>query len=104
MTWINEPRPLIHQLLLMAERENSPKSKLFGIVACLKTGLAESSHPIDQHGQAQCHFRFSSLIINPRWEQMFVQPLRGDMHINKNPLLGGSLEAGIQVFLLTVAT
>jgi hypothetical protein len=75
----------------MAKSANSPKSKLFGIVACLKTGLAEFSHPLDQCSQARCHFQVPPLIINVRWKQMLARPLVEDVHINKK-LLGRTIE------------
>jgi hypothetical protein len=55
-----------HQLtcgldLPVAERVNPSKSKFFSAVACLKTSLAELSHPLDQHCKTQCYFRFPRL-------------------------------------------
>jgi hypothetical protein len=64
--WIGKPRTLVSHLLPAAERENPPKSKLFGTVACLKTNLAEFSHPLNQCSQVWCYFRFPPLINNMR--------------------------------------
>jgi hypothetical protein len=47
---IGKPRALICQFLLMVKRANPSKSKLFGVVACPKTGIVEFSHPLDQSG------------------------------------------------------
>jgi hypothetical protein len=44
---IIEPWTLICQLFAVAERANSPKSKLFDAVACLKTDVAEFSHLLE---------------------------------------------------------
>jgi hypothetical protein len=86
---------------------NPSKSKFFGAVAYLKTGLVEFSHPLDQHCQLRCHFRFSLLIFNLQREQMLVHPMGEDVHINKKPLSGGAFLAapkgGVQVFLPMVA-
>jgi hypothetical protein len=83
MAWIVEPWAFIRQLVLVTERVNSLKSKLFGAVVCLKTGVAEFSHPLDQSGQARCHLRLSSLVVNEQRKQMSVCPLRGNVHINQ---------------------
>jgi hypothetical protein len=89
----------------MPDRVNPLESKLFSAVACPKTGVVEFNHPLDQCSQARCYFKFSSLVIN---EQMLVHPLGENVHINKKPLLGGTLPAtpdgGVQVLLLAVAT
>jgi hypothetical protein len=92
----------------MLERVNSSKSKFFGTVACLMTGITEFSHPFDQGGQARCHLRLSSLIIDERWKQMPVRPLSENMNINQEPpsrgILPGALEGGIDVILSVAAT
>jgi hypothetical protein len=91
---------------LTAVRMNPSKSKLFDAVTCLKTGLAELNHQINQCVQACYHLKFSPLIIN-RWrEKMCVHPLRVNLHINKEPLSGGAflaaLESGIHVLFPAV--
>jgi hypothetical protein len=122
---IVEPRTLKCQLFPMAERANSSKSKFFDAVACLKIGAAEFSHPLDRSSQvwchlwlsplvvnkrpkARCHLWLSSLVVNKRLKQMYVHPLRGNVHISQQPPLGrpspGALEGGIDIFLSTVVT
>jgi hypothetical protein len=66
----------------MTKGVNPPKSKLFGIVACPKTGVAELSHPLDQSSQARCYLQLSPLLVNVWQEQMPIHPLRLDVHIN----------------------
>jgi hypothetical protein len=87
---------------------NLLKSELFGVVACLKTSVAEFNHPLDQSSQARCQFLLSPLVVNERWEQRFVCPLRSNMHINQEPPLGRTpprtLEGGIDIFLSTAVT
>jgi hypothetical protein len=99
---------LICQLFLATERANSPKSKFFDAVACPNTGVVEFSHLPDQSSQAWCHLRLSLLVVNERWEQMPIHPLRGNVDINQEPPLGrpslGALEGGIDIFLSTVVT
>jgi hypothetical protein len=108
MVWIVEPRALIHKLLPVTKRKNPPKSKLFGIVACPKAGIAKFSHLFDQSGQTWCHLQLFLLVIYKWQKQMSVHPLRGNMHINLQPSLGrtslGALEGGIDIFLSTMAT
>jgi hypothetical protein len=92
----------------VAKRANTPKSKLFGAVACLKTDVAEFSHPFDQSGQAWCNLRLSPLVVNKQWKKMFVHPLRRNMHVNKKPSSGGTplatFESRIKVTLPAIAT
>jgi hypothetical protein len=72
MAWIHKLRALVCQFLAVAERANPPKSKLFGAVACPKTGVMEFSHPLDKCSQARCHLQFSSLIVDMWQQQMLV--------------------------------
>jgi hypothetical protein len=47
-----------------ADGVNPPKSKLFSVVACPKTGVAEFSHPLNQttkRGVSFDSFRFLSI-------------------------------------------
>jgi hypothetical protein len=87
---------------------NPLKIKLFDAVACPKTDVAEFSHPLGQSGQAQCHLLLSLLVIDKRREQMSINPLRGNIHINQEPPLGRAppeaLEGGINVSLPMAAT
>jgi hypothetical protein len=107
MGWIGKMRAFICQFLPTVKRVNPPKCKLFEAVTRSKTGLAEFNYPIDQCLQAWCHLRFSPLINNHGREKMLVCTLGISVHINKEPLLGGTfpaaLESGIQVLLLVVA-
>jgi hypothetical protein len=48
----------------MAEGANSPKSKFFGAVARLESGLVEFSHPLDQCSQMWRHLRFAPLVLD----------------------------------------
>jgi hypothetical protein len=77
----------------VAERVNPSKSEFFSVMACLKIGVTEFSH---------------LLVIDERWEQMSIHPLRGNMHINQEPPSGGTspgtLEGGINVILPMAAT
>jgi hypothetical protein len=81
----------------VAKRANPPKSKLFGVVACLKTDIVEFSHPLGQCSQARCSFRFSPLVINKRREQMHVLPLEESVHINKKPLSESTFPVALKV-------
>jgi hypothetical protein len=105
---IVEPWALICQHIPVTKKANPPKSKLFDVVACPKTGVTEFSHPLDQSGHAMCHLRLSPLVMDKRREQMFVRPLRGNVHINQEPPLrrtpSGALEGYINVIFLTAAT
>jgi hypothetical protein len=94
---IGKPRALIRQLLPTAERANPLKSTFFSVVACLKTGLVELSHPLDQRCQARCYFSpLPALIINLMRKHMLVLPLWEDVHINKRPLSGGTFPAALE--------
>jgi hypothetical protein len=92
----------------VAKRVNSLKSILFNAVACLKIGVAEFSHLLDQSSQAQCHFLLFPLIVNERQEWMSIHSLRSNVHINQEPPSGrtppGALEDGIDIFLSMVST
>jgi hypothetical protein len=48
----------------MAKGVNSPKMKLFNVVAHLESGLAEFGHALDQSGQAVVHRQFVLLILD----------------------------------------
>jgi hypothetical protein len=95
------------QFLPTAKGVNPSKGKLFDIVTCLKSGLVEFSHPLDQCLQARCHLRFVPLILNLRWKEMLVRPLGFGIYANMEPLSGGTFlaapECSVQVFLLAVA-
>jgi hypothetical protein len=101
--WIGKLRAFECQFLPMTEWANPSKSKLFDVVTCPKTTLAELSHLLDQRLQARCQFRFLLLIINQRWKEMLVRPLGFDVYVNKEPFLGraflSALECGIQIFI-----
>jgi hypothetical protein len=75
-------------------------------VAGLKPGLAEFSYPLDQSGQARCHWRLAPFIFDERREQKLVHPLRLNMHIHQKPLLLRvllrALEGGIDILLTAV--
>jgi hypothetical protein len=47
------------------------------------------------------------LVINLRWKEILVCPLRLNMYINMEPLLGGvfpaTLEHGVQILILAMA-
>jgi hypothetical protein len=105
--WIVELRAFIRQLVLVTEKVNSPESKFFSAVACLKTDIAEFSHPLDQGSQEQCHLRFCPLVIDEWRKHISVHPLRGSVHINQEPPSGGTpqgaLEGGINVLLSAAA-
>jgi hypothetical protein len=92
----------------VVEGANPPKSKVFRAVAHLKTGVTELNHPLDQSDQTWCHLRLSPFVVDEWREQMSVHPLRINMHINKEPLLGSAflaaLEGSIDVILSVVAT
>jgi hypothetical protein len=57
---------------MATERVNPSKSKLFGAVTSLKTGVTKCSHPLDQCNLAWCDLRFSLLIVDVWWQQMLV--------------------------------
>jgi hypothetical protein len=66
----------------MAKEANPLMGEFLGAMTHPKTGVVEFSYPLDQSGQMWCHLQLSPLIVNERWEQMHVRPLRLDMHIN----------------------
>jgi hypothetical protein len=80
----------------VAEGANPPKSKFFDAVACLKTSVTELSHPFDQGSQVRCHLRLSPLVLDEQREQMFVRPLRLNVHIDKEPPLGSTFLASFE--------
>jgi hypothetical protein len=96
------------QLLPTAKEVNSSKGEFFGVVAGLKAGLMEFSHPLDQSGQARCHRRLAPFVFDERGELKLVHPLQFNMHIQQKPLLlrvlSGALEGGINVLLTAVMT
>jgi hypothetical protein len=106
--WIYKSWALVCQLIPETKRENPLMSKLFSAMACPKTSIVELSHLLDQSGQARCHLRLSSLVVDERWEQMSVHPLRINMYINREPPPGrafpAALEGSFDVILLEVAT
>jgi hypothetical protein len=90
----------------MVKGANLPKGEFFGIVASLKTGCTEFSHPPDQSSQARCHRWLAPFVFNEWGEQILVYPLWFNMHIDQKPLLlrvlPGALEGGIDVLLTAV--
>jgi hypothetical protein len=86
---------------------NSPKGEFFGAVVGLKTGFAEFSHPLNQSGQARCHWQLAPFVFDEREEQTVIHPPRFNMHIHQKPLLlrvlPRALEGGINVFMTVVA-
>jgi hypothetical protein len=81
---------------MAAEMVNPPKSKLFGTVACPKTYIMEFNHPLDHCSQARCHLWFSLVIIDMWQQQILVQSLGGNVHINQEPLPGGAFLAALE--------
>jgi hypothetical protein len=72
VVWIGKPWALVCQFIPMVKRVNPLESKFFGVVACLKTSVAEFSHPLDQSSQARCHLWFYPLLIDMWWQQILV--------------------------------
>jgi hypothetical protein len=56
--------------------------KFLSAMTRLKTDVAEFSYPLDQRGQAWCHLRLFSLIVDERWKKMLVHPWQLNMHID----------------------
>jgi hypothetical protein len=79
---IGQPRAFESQFLPTAKGVNSPEGKFLDALTRPETSVAKLSYPLNQIDQARCHLRLSPLIIDERWEQMHVRPLRLDMHIN----------------------
>jgi hypothetical protein len=106
--WIGKLWALEGQFLLVVERVDPPKGKTISAVTCLKSGLVEFGHPLDQCFQARCQHRFFPLILNLRWKKMLVQPLGFGVHVNMKPFLGGTFPAatefGVQVFMPMMTT
>jgi hypothetical protein len=66
---IRQLRAFECQLLPIAKGVDSPKMKLFKVVACLESGLTKFGHALDQSGQAAIHRRFISFILDDRGDR-----------------------------------
>jgi hypothetical protein len=92
----------------MGEGANSLKGEFLNVVAILKPGLTEFSHPLDQSCQAWCHRRLAPFVFDERGKHKLVHPLQLNMHIHRKPLLLrvllGALEGGINILLTTMMT
>jgi hypothetical protein len=69
----------------LAAQIGLPRAFMLQLVACLKIGVVELGHPFDQSNQARCHRWLSPLLVDQRWEQVPIRPLRLDVHINQEP-------------------
>jgi hypothetical protein len=60
--------------------------KFLDAVERLNIGFVELSHSPDQSSQVRCHRWLYLFLVVVRREQMHVQPLRLDVHIDQEPL------------------
>jgi hypothetical protein len=60
----------ISQSLPPAKGANPMKTEFLGAVIRPKTGGTELSYQLDQSGQARCHLRFPSLLIDEQGIQL----------------------------------
>jgi hypothetical protein len=106
-TRIGMPQAVVSQSLSPAKGVNLPKSEFLSVVTRPKTDGVELNYPLDQSGQAWCHLRFPSLLIDERGVQLPVRPLRLNMHINQESLRPRTplraLEGSIDVLVNAVA-
>jgi hypothetical protein len=79
---MDQPQAFESQFLTTSKGANLTMGKFLITMTRLEIGVMEFSYPPDQSGQVPCHLQLSPLIIEERWEQMPVQPLRLDMHID----------------------
>jgi hypothetical protein len=85
---INESQAFESKLFPVAERVDSPKNKLFVVVARLNSSSAEFSRLQSGH-----FFRILPLISNQRWKKVLVWPLGRAAQVDMEPSSGRAFPA-----------